>query len=129
MIRTARVRVAATVRTPTPASTRRGDMCLLAFLVIVLGRDGNRLVFDRAEEAGRDVVAASGQVGIHPESCGGSVDFGFHLRPFAGGREYVHDWIGWGGDFRVIFQVIGESPESVDKRGAYGGIGMVHQTS
>jgi hypothetical protein len=104
-------------------------MCLLAFLVIVLGWDGNRLVFDRAEEAGRDVVATSGQVGIHAESCGGSVDFGSHLRPFAGGRECVHDWIGWGRDFRVRFQVVGQRPEPANKCSAYGGIGMVHQTS
>jgi hypothetical protein len=98
-------------------------------LLAVAGGMATAWYSTRAEEAGRDVVAASGQVGDHAELCGGNVDFGAPLRPVAGGRECMHDRVGGGRDFRGGFQVIGQGAESADNRGASSGIGVVHQAS
>src|ERR1017187_10282224 len=131
MVRTARIRAAVTARTPTPASTRIGDIVLLALLAaaVVLGRDGDGAVLDRTEGPGSDVVAASGQVGEDAHPCGGGVDFGAHFRPAAGRRESVYSRVARSRQLRIGFQVIRQPAEPVNKLGSFGRIGVGHRAS
>src|ERR1035441_1958710 len=117
MVRTARIRAAVTARTPTPASTRIGDIVLLALLAaaVVLGRDGDSAVLDRTEGPGSDVVAASGQVGEDAHPGGGGVDFGAHFRPVAVRRDRVNGRAVRSGQLRIGCEVIRQPADPVNK--------------
>jgi hypothetical protein len=83
---------AATVTTPTPASTTIGDIRFtrLARCCCRLARDGDRAVFDGAERPGGDVVAATSQVGGDIEPRGDeSISACIIVQPPSGGNVCV----------------------------------------